>query len=643
MANFILQNTEPSTQLSASLTSNIVYDGGALTNVPASTNNTINTILSGLNTTIGTINSSLANISGTSTKLAKFTGTSTVGNSILTEGTNTITLTGATSSLNEVIINDSAKPLSVGVRGSAHSSGVTANGAQGDAYISTGAGVNGLNIIKSAGGGSEADYLRFYAGNTPTGTAMIHITGKTSGASEIGNVGINQQVPDKKFEVLHTDTQLRLTHTNASKFVDFTVDTNHDLLIKPSSTGQIKLQPTTDSVDFFQVLDADGGNPVLNVDSTNERIGIGTASPSEELHISGSGNQTILVQSTGGDSYIKLLSSDTDNSFIDFEETSGNRWMIGGYATNDLFAFADGSAFSSSMRLSITKSAGGAGSQFRIYDGTTNLRYVGLQTVNTLAASTSYTFPSAVPSANGQVLSSTTAGVMSWVTKYDHLPVKTETGTGLNLSSSEEGYHINFTNGSAVTVNVRPDSDHDFPIGTEIEFCKRGVGNPTLTRGSGVELWTPDGIDADFAITGLHSVARIKKIAADKWQVINVVGQAQASVNITATTDGTGTGTIPDGATFVTVSTDNTDKIVILPAPTPGAIVWMSCVGEAQAWELRSSAPASVKINGGSGTNAESAINAGSSLVRAVCANATNWVVTEFAANGTESAGEAAA
>ncbi len=79
--------------------------------------------------------------------------------------------------------------------------------------------------------------------------------------------------------------QLRLTHTDASKFADFTVDTNHDLTIKPSSTGQIILQPTTDSTDFFQVLDADGGTPVLNVDTTNERVGIGTSSPDTIFHI----------------------------------------------------------------------------------------------------------------------------------------------------------------------------------------------------------------------------------------------------------------------------------------------------------------------------------------------------------------------
>ena len=38
-------------------------------------------------------------------------------------------------------------------------------------------------------------------------------------------------------------------------------------------------QPNADSTTFFQILDADGGTPIFNIDSTNERVGIGTATP----------------------------------------------------------------------------------------------------------------------------------------------------------------------------------------------------------------------------------------------------------------------------------------------------------------------------------------------------------------------------
>jgi hypothetical protein len=45
------------------------------------------------------------------------------------------------------------------------------------------------------------------------------------------------------------------------------------------------IRPITDSVTAVQVLDADQGIPVLNVDTVNERVGIGEAAPTATLHI----------------------------------------------------------------------------------------------------------------------------------------------------------------------------------------------------------------------------------------------------------------------------------------------------------------------------------------------------------------------
>ncbi len=104
-----------------------------------------------------------------------------------------------------------------------------------------------------------------------------------------GDVGIGKSVaPDARLELLDTaQAQLRLTHTEDTVFADFTLDSGDDLTIKTSSTGNIIFQPTTDSTTFFQVLDTDGGTPVLNVDSTNERVGIGNNAPTTPLDVTG--------------------------------------------------------------------------------------------------------------------------------------------------------------------------------------------------------------------------------------------------------------------------------------------------------------------------------------------------------------------
>lgn len=99
---------------------------------------------------------------------------------------------------------------------------------------------------------------------------------------------------------------------------------------------------------------------------------------------------------------------------------------------------------------------------------------------------------------------------------------------------------------------------------------------------------------------------------------------APVAVARTATAAGLTTGTIADAGflQFVTVTSDSADKIIILPTPTPGTMVWLT--NGATGYELRSSDPATIAINGGSGSNAESAI-AANSTVLAICISATAW------------------
>ena len=105
----------------------------------------------------------------------------------------------------------------------------------------------------------------------------------------------------------------------------------------------------------------------------------------------------------------------------------------------------------------------------------------------------------------------------------------------------------------------------------------------------------------------------------------NVTGQlVYPVVARTATATGATTGTIAaaGGLQFVTVTSEDVNHIIILPTPTPGTIVVLG--GNATGYELRSSAPATVAINGGAEANAESAI-AAATMVIAVCTTATTW------------------
>jgi len=112
---------------------------------------------------------------------------------------------------------------------------------------------------------------------------------------------------------------------------------------------------------------------------------------------------------------------------------------------------------------------------------------------------------------------------------------------------------------------------------------------------------------------------------------------------ITATDAGTGTGTIPSGGFYTVGADSDADHIVILPSPVAGTVVTLGTQADGTGFELRSSAPATVKINGGSGSNAEAAIGAAATSVTCVCVNATNWFCTFTDADGDVAKTEAAA
>jgi hypothetical protein len=110
-------------------------------------------------------------------------------------------------------------------------------------------------------------------------------------------------------------------------------DDNDDLQIGKGTTkgttpfftwdqdGGFQAQNLTDSVTGFQFLDADGGTPVLNIDTTNERVGIGTASPNRTIDLRSV--DQVIADFTGTHA--------SNNGWLDIENTPG-LFRIGTFA-----------------------------------------------------------------------------------------------------------------------------------------------------------------------------------------------------------------------------------------------------------------------------------------------------------------------
>lgn len=115
------------------------------------------------------------------------------------------------------------------------------------------------------------------------------------------------------------------------------------------------------------------------------------------------------------------------------------------------------------------------------------------------------------------------------------------------------------------------------------------------------------------------------------------LGPGRVAVTATATGVALREGTLVQ---FVVPTWGAADNILILPSPQPGKIVIIA--GAATGGELRSSDPATIAINGGSGAAAESAV-AANQMVIAICESATSWKAIAIASNGTTAGLEAAA
>jgi hypothetical protein len=109
-----------------------------------------------------------------------------------------------------------------------------------------------------------------------------------------------------------------------------TVNTDEVKISYVSATDTTSFQPTTDSVTAFQFQDANGGTPILNIDSDNERVGIGTATPSALLQLAaGSASQAPLIISSG--SALTSLTSgaiENDGTYFYYTDSTSKRRIL---------------------------------------------------------------------------------------------------------------------------------------------------------------------------------------------------------------------------------------------------------------------------------------------------------------------------
>ena len=205
------------------------------------------------------------------------------------------------------------------------------------------------------------------------------------------------------------------------------------------------------------------------------------------------------------------------------------------------------------------------------------------------------------------------------VDKFEGTSFSNEVNTSA-LSTSYTSFTANETISGDLTVD-----------GTVSAATGSTIGDLTLANGSITDSsGAIDFGDENLSTTGTLSAGNT-----------TVDGLVHDPVTVTATAAGDGTGVIASGKSMVKVTSSDANHIVTLPTPSIGQIIYIVEDGTT-GYELRSSSPATISINGGSGSDYESAIAGATAYIRCVAVSTTAWVANQFAAAGTESAVEAA-
>jgi len=117
-----------------------------------------------------------------------------------------------------------------------------------------------------------------------------------------------------------------------------------------------------------------------------------------------------------------------------------------------------------------------------------------------------------LPAEDGSVLSSTAAGVRSWINQKVWGFVSFSGDRTLVLTDAYKMLKANKT-GGAQTVTIPPNTSVAFEVGTQISFLRNGTATLAVAAGSGVTLNSP----SNLTVNARYGTVTIIQEAANTW------------------------------------------------------------------------------------------------------------------------------
>ena len=451
------------------------------------------------------------------------------------------------------VIGQSIDLLSdVDTTGKANGDVLTYNSTSGnwEAEASAGGGSNTFSTIAVAGqsnvvADSTTDTLTIAAGTgisltTDASTDTVTITNSATGANAFGNVAVAGQTTvaaDSTNDTLSlaAGTGISLTTDAASDTVTIT-----NTVTAPNTFGAIAVATQTtvlaDSTSDTLTLAA-GTGISITTDATTDTITVtnsvtapntfGTiAVATQSSVVADSTTDTLTFEVAGGMAITTNATTDTitfDSKQLDTDDVTlqGARLIEMNGETLTLFDASGDIAIFTSDSVQLNELSVGsfntaiAGYISWLEASANGTNYVRIGAPTNLAASTTYTLPSA-DGTSGQLLSTNGSGGLSWATAsagVSYSTVRTQSGTTYTLVLGDAGDYIQTTSTTAVTITVPLQSSVAWVADTEIYFEQNNTGQITIAGASGVTVNSSETLKT----AGRYSVIALKRVASDTW------------------------------------------------------------------------------------------------------------------------------
>ena len=339
----------------------------------------------------------------------------------------------------------------------------------GDMFVYAGNETYGLNFINPVGANQGTrpteDYIRFYAGQTATGTADIHIQG--SGSTR-GFVGINNITPTERLDVVGKTktTNLQMTSGATNGYV-LTSDASGNASWQSGAT--VNIYNSDGSLTSDRTLNFTGFRNIFSGTNSNQIVSLDVSAKS------GSGNRYIRLQNKD------TLFNSTNEVFI----SSGGAGL---YYSDSLVT--SGQISVDASQTYINRTAGFANNTIFI-DTAIHLNYQDAFTTTELIIQDNgfnfngaYVLPK-IDGTSGQVLTTDGSGGVTWQTSSGGVSIDPYNNLGnvntitWDVSGNSTNYQATLTGNTTLALtNVR-----NGEYGTII-VQQDGVGGRTLTFGN---------------------------------------------------------------------------------------------------------------------------------------------------------------